>query len=350
MPDKNDTKFIEDLKLDDEDLLDESITAEDESKEEDSEEDEEGKKGKAGSGGKQPIKINPKELDELISPDYDSDDEKWLEKLKAMALGPFSTIIPGASAFDAESDLKKKLLIGQVGVMTKQITPSDIANPNLVKDLEARLMVRQEDLKAMAGRLLDVQAIKIATATGILGASAAAMAVKDQAAKAEVRAGQEPKKSETPKQESKAEQKIETKSALKNESDDFEVKDKKAESKADKVAAEPEEIEEKKKNPFATDMDTVYFKNSESIDSNLMDLIKDGVDEKRSFAATMDNEVNTGKPATKPTGDISLNSQFNKAATETITPVESMKLKQDATFKINEPHSVLRPDPDKFIM
>lgn len=333
--DSDKTKQIDSLNPED-DLLSEdkeNPIAENEIEDEEDEDGEGGRKGKGGGDGKKPPKVNPKELDELIGRDYDDDDGKWLEKIKAMALGPFSSIIPGASAFDAESDLKKKLLMGQVGIMTKQIVPSDIADPNLVRELESRLMLRQEDLKAMAGCILDTQAIKIATATSILGASAAALAVKDQSVKAEARAEKDFRKPEAKTDLKQGEELTENK---------------KSENKSNTTQAKAEEPEEKKRNEFATSIDTVYVRPSEGIDSNLMDLLKDGVDEKRSFAAQMNDGVNTGKPATKPTGQISLGIEFNKAVTEQTMPVQSLALKQEAQFKINEPQSVLRPDPDKF--
>ncbi len=114
-------------------------------------EDEEGGDGeggkKSGGGGKKPA-IHATELlqDEENLGDYDS--ETLIEKLKMLVWAPFSTMVPGASSFESEQDLKRILFLGQIGLITNQIHPADIADPDLIKKLEQRHQMRQEIFRA----------------------------------------------------------------------------------------------------------------------------------------------------------------------------------------------------------
>lgn len=125
------------------------IDADEENKdgEEGDEEEGEGGKKSGGTGGKKPA-VDAKEilLEEENLEEYDS--EKLIEKLKMLVWAPFSTMVPGASSFESENDLKRKMFLGQVGLMTNQIHPADIADPDLISKLEQRNQMRQEIFKA----------------------------------------------------------------------------------------------------------------------------------------------------------------------------------------------------------
>ncbi|PZP56433.1 MAG: hypothetical protein DI586_03630 [Micavibrio aeruginosavorus] len=116
------------------------------------EEDEEGGEGEGGkksggNGGKKPALPSAQLLqDEDNLDDYDS--ETLIEKLKMLVWAPFSTMVPGASSFESEQDLKRILFLGQIGLITNQIHPADIADPDLIKKLEQRHQMRQEIFKA----------------------------------------------------------------------------------------------------------------------------------------------------------------------------------------------------------
>jgi hypothetical protein len=294
--------------LDGEHMKDEPINNEDE----DDEDEDGGKKdGKGGTGGR---KINPDALRELIEEEYS--DEAWLDKIKLIALGPFSSIIPGASAFDAESDLKKKILMSKVGILTKQIEPSDIADPDLIKKLEARLGIRKEDLKALIGQL-NPMAAKISAATTILGASALPLMAT-------------PKISEDKKPNEKKET----------------FKSEPVEQKF-KPDIEIEESVKVKQGQFGTSFDTSIKTSDDVFDSKLLDIL-DNKEDRESFAAQLDNDSVPPKRIDKPTGDLSLKDNFAKAVNTSGSEVQSVQLKQEIKFKIHEPQDTLRPNPDKF--
>lgn len=69
--------------------------------------------------------------------------DSWLEKLKLIFIAPFSHIIPGTVSYTAESDLSKKAFFLRVGLYNRQIEPTDIADPDLVKRLEERHQERR---------------------------------------------------------------------------------------------------------------------------------------------------------------------------------------------------------------
>ena len=113
-------------------------------------EDEEGEGGeggkKSGGGGKKPAAAIPALKDDEDLSAYDS--ESLIEKLKMLVWAPFSAMVPGASSFESETDLKRKLFLGQIGLITNQIDPHDIADPELINRLEARNQERQAQYKA----------------------------------------------------------------------------------------------------------------------------------------------------------------------------------------------------------
>ncbi len=123
------------------------LHADEKQNEEDEGGDGEGDKKSGGTGGKKPA-IPGAELlrdDENLA-DYDA--ETLIEKLKMLVWAPFSTMVPGASSFESEQDLKRILFLGQIGLITNQIHPSDIADPDLIKKLEQRHQMRQEIFRA----------------------------------------------------------------------------------------------------------------------------------------------------------------------------------------------------------
>lgn len=133
---------------------------EEENKDDEEGEDGEGDQGKkGGTGGKKPS-VNVPLAEEENLEEYDS--EKLIEKLKMLVWAPFSTLVPGASSFESENDLKRKLFLGQVGLMTNQIDPHDIADPNLIERLEQRNQERQQKY----GLNIDAQAAGSAAAIG----------------------------------------------------------------------------------------------------------------------------------------------------------------------------------------
>lgn len=69
--------------------------------------------------------------------------ESWLEKLKLIFIAPFSHIIPGTVSYTAENDLSKKAFFLRVGLYNRQIEPTDIADPDLIKKLEDRHQERR---------------------------------------------------------------------------------------------------------------------------------------------------------------------------------------------------------------
>jgi hypothetical protein len=298
--------------LDGEYMKDEPINNEDD----DEDDGDSGKKdGKGGTGGR---KINPDALRALIEEEYS--DEAWLDKIKLIAIGPFSSIIPGASAFDAESDLKKKILMSKVGILTKQIEPSDIADPDLIKKLEARLDIRKEDLKALIGQL-NPMAAKISAATTILGASALALMATQKI-------GEDRKPNE--KQETLKSELVERKTGQNFKSD-----------------IEVEEVAKVKHGQFDTSLDTSIKTSDEVFDSKLLDML-DNKEDRESFAAQLDNDSVPPKRIDKPTGNLSLKDNFTQAVNTRGQEVQSVQLKQEVRFKIHEPQDLLRPNPDKF--
>jgi hypothetical protein len=118
------------------------------------EEDEEGDSSSSGDdGGRKPaddkVKIDHRYIDDYLAEDIY--EEGWLDKLKSLALMPFSLIMPGASALAAENDLSRRLMMGRFGLFNKQIMPHDMADPNLIERLEERFQERRERVQRELG-------------------------------------------------------------------------------------------------------------------------------------------------------------------------------------------------------
>lgn len=144
--------------------------ADEEEKEDDEDEEGEGGEGgkKSGGGGKKPgvdVKLDEKLLSEEDLSQYDS--ESLIEKLKLLAWSPMSALVSGASAFDSESDLRRKLFLGEVGLMTNEIQPHDIADPDLIAKLEKRNQERQEMIRVEKAQMLTAAAGTAAVAGGL---------------------------------------------------------------------------------------------------------------------------------------------------------------------------------------
>lgn len=169
---------------------------EDETKSEDSEDEGEagsGGDGKKGGGGKKPgvdVKIEDAFFDDEDLSEYDS--ETLIEKLKLLAWAPFSMMVPGASAFESESELKRKLFLGEIGLRLNEFEPHDIADPDLIAKLERRLQQRQE-------ALAQNQAQMMAAAAGVAAAAGGLAAMPEIPDPASVRpAPPQPKEIPTP--------------------------------------------------------------------------------------------------------------------------------------------------------
>ncbi len=154
---------------------------------EDNEDDESEESGdqsgdkKSGGGGK---KVggrkteHEQELEDTLLSEEDLsayDSETLIEKLKLLAWAPFSTLIPGASAFDSENDLKRKLFLNEIGIHTRDLEGIDIADPDLIKKLEARLHDRQAQARQDAQNNIAVPAAGLAAAAGAAAGAAGAV-------------------------------------------------------------------------------------------------------------------------------------------------------------------------------
>ena len=341
-------KDDEELFLMDEEVLD---LEEDLEESEDEDEDEEGRSGKSG-GGKDPYKVKPKELKKLIDEAELEMDDAWAEKMRLLALGPFSSIIPGASAFDAESDLKKKLLIGAVGVLTHQIQPSDVADPALIQNLQARLQMRQEDMRQLASNMLQQAGL-------VSGITNAALSIGSELQK-------EPR-----------DVKFLSENALTkgDQKEDYGARDRDLEAKRGQVAKVSEEqVDEKKKNEFQTSISTIIEKDNDAIDDKLLDLLDNKRDDKYSVASQMDvqdtharaqqnaqaqaqiqaqqQQQNQSQQSTssRNVAETGLRSQFNERASQTEAQSQAVQLQREVKFQMPEPSAVLRPQMDQFRM
>lgn len=95
-----------------------------------------------GTGGG-PKPLTPEEQAALAEAEEEVK-KSWLEKLKLIFIAPFSSIIPGTVSYTAENDLSKKAFFLRVGLYNRQIEPTDIADPDLMKKLEERHQERRE--------------------------------------------------------------------------------------------------------------------------------------------------------------------------------------------------------------
>lgn len=306
----------------DEEILD--LEAQDENLEdEDDDEDGEGGSGKKSGDGKKPYKVDPKELRKLLEEQEFEADEAWQEKMRLLALGPFSSIIPGASAFDAESDLKKKILIGEIGILTHQIQPSDVADPNLIENLQARLNLRQDEMRNIASTMIQQAGL-------VTGITNAALSISTELRQPDIK---------TPPLKEKDITAI-----------DDELNERSLSAKREQVVRVEEEEPKEKKTQFDNNLDSLIKRDKSVFDSDIFDYIDNKPDDKSSFASQIDYKEKSlpqgQRPAQQETSG--LQDQFNKAVTQTSQPAQAMPLKQDINFAINDPSSVLKPKMDQF--
>lgn len=105
--------------------------------------DKSGDKGGDAQAGGAPKQLSEAEQAALAEAEEDVK-QGWLEKLKLIFIAPFSQIIPGTVSYTAENDLSKKAFFLRVGLFNRQIEPTDIADPDLIKKLEDRHQERRE--------------------------------------------------------------------------------------------------------------------------------------------------------------------------------------------------------------
>jgi hypothetical protein len=264
---------------------------EDESLPEEEEDEEEGGKDKGGSKGQKGIKTKP-DLEQLFDTE-DDQDEDWKAKVKLLMMAPFSTLVPGASALDSESDLKKRLLLAEIGLRTHQIEPQDIADPNLIQKLEERLLQRQvqfsqqnlQNLQNPSGSLS-----QLSFPTKILGAVISAASVMAIPLKTEMERlrGSENSKGIAPDLKKETAQKNER--VNENEAEERKLKDR----------------------DFLQFSDQVYDDNKDL--KALIDLVED-VTQQKSFADEMDSvDSYQGGIAKGATGPITLTETFSQSA------------------------------------
>lgn len=300
----------------DEELVEFDDSESDEENEGDEDEDSDGRGGKKSDDTRKK-KPDPKELRKLLEEEEFEISDEWAEKMRLLALGPFSSIIPGASAFDAESDLKKKILIGEIGIITHQIQPSDVADPNLIPNLEARLNLRQEEMRTIASTMIQQAGI-------VTGITNAALSIGNEL-----------------RQEARA-QKI----------DDVAEKGERAltAKRDDVVKVEEEKPEAKKKNEFETTISTIIEKDKSAFDFDMLDYLDKRSDDKFSVANQIESQDRAAQTQTQktPTGDIKLQDQFNQSATQAVVQTQAVPLRQEVNFTINDPSAVLRPQMDQF--
>lgn len=110
----------------------------------------EGEQGEGSGGGKHPrsLKAYRVELAQVLRFEEGiSEEEKhesiW-KKLFLLMLAPFSRLVPGGSGMATETDLGKKLFMGDIGIRNREIESHDIADPHLIRRLEERLRQRLE--------------------------------------------------------------------------------------------------------------------------------------------------------------------------------------------------------------
>ena len=310
-------------------LIDEELVEfddnEDENDDDQDEDDGDGRGGKK-SGDSRKKKPDPKELRKLLEEEEPEISDEWAEKMRLLALGPFSSIIPGASAFDAESDLKKKILIGEIGIITHQIQPSDVADPQLIENLQARLMLRQEEMRDVAATMIR----QVGIVTGITNA---ALSIGNEL-----------------RQDTKSQTII-----TKND-EIIENEDRAITAKRDDVAkVEDEKPESKKKNEFETTISTIIEKDKSVFDNDMFDYLDSKSNDKFSVASQIESQdravshTQTQAQTQKtPTGDINLQATFNQSATQTVAQTQAVQLKQEVNFTMPDPSAVLKPQMDQF--
>jgi hypothetical protein len=304
-------------------LIDEeSVEFDDSDSDEDDEDGDSDGRGGKKSDDTRKKKPDPKELRKLLEEEELEVSDEWAEKMRLLALGPFSSIIPGASAFDAESDLKKKIFIGEVGVITHQIQPSDVADPNLIENLQARLVLRQDEMREIAATMIRQAGI-------VTGITNAALSIG-----------------------SDLRQDIKTQTTTAKVDENIDKDDRAVTAKReDVVKIEEEKPESKKKNEFGTTISTIIEKDKSLIDFDGFDILDKKGDDKFSVAnqiESQDSAASKFQTTKTPTGDIKLQDTFNQSATQTVVQTQAVPLKQEVNFTINDPSAVLRPQIDQF--
>ena len=115
----------------------------------DEDDDEQG----GGSGdGKQPkgLRNYRVRLAQVLRFEKEASEEEKQEsvwkKLFLLVIAPFSRLVPGGSGMATETDLGKKLFMGEIGIRNREIESHDIADPHLIRRLEDRLKERLEKI------------------------------------------------------------------------------------------------------------------------------------------------------------------------------------------------------------
>jgi hypothetical protein len=120
--------------------------------EEDDEEDEEGEQSGGSGDGKHPksLKAYRVHLARVLRFEKEASEEEKREsvwkKLLLLMIAPFSRLVPGGSGMATETDLGKKLFMGEIGIRNREIESHDIADPHLIRRLEDRLKERLEKM------------------------------------------------------------------------------------------------------------------------------------------------------------------------------------------------------------
>jgi hypothetical protein len=70
--------------------------------------------------------------------------ESLFHKIADLILHPFSHLVPGASAMASENELSQRIFMGKIGLENNEITREDLADPHLIKRLDARQNERRE--------------------------------------------------------------------------------------------------------------------------------------------------------------------------------------------------------------
>lgn len=108
-------------------------------------------------------------LDPLIdfADDADlSEEENTIAKLRKLSIAPMSLLVSGGSSFASENDLGRKVFMADVGLINKEITGRDIADPKFFNILD----IKQAERRILLGiKTLDE------IVTGAVGAAGAAI-------------------------------------------------------------------------------------------------------------------------------------------------------------------------------
>lgn len=120
--------------------------------EEEDDEEDEGEQGGGSGDGKYPksLKAYRVRLAQVLrfeegTPEEEKQESAW-KKLLLLVIAPFSRLVPGGSGMATETDLGKKLFMGEIGIRNREIESHDIADPHLIRRLEDRLKERLEKM------------------------------------------------------------------------------------------------------------------------------------------------------------------------------------------------------------